>query len=702
MAKHHLYFHGFCLAAALLSFAPLHSIAQDDELDAEGRELQRRWYQCLAAKGENHPDCQRIQSQFIDLASRKLEYWRDLYRRHCSGPEAQSSYCRNLARKIKELEKERDGYVGGPQERSLFEAQRLASSGKWDDLVARLQVVPERFETHLLLGYAQLERRNWTEAWNHFSAVDRSPPSARSALSASLVKVRTVYPTAMGGLLEADLQARSGRLSDALTTLDRALQLDPHFLPAYELRGLVAIALGRYVEAAADLDKLLAAAPDRPNAIFERAMVDLLVGRFNESVTRLSGLLERHPSFFLARNARGVIYALRAEYDPALEDFEQLQRECPWLTAVRGNKTCTLLFRARGLYVADMEALAKISPKGVLGSHLTMVVADRNSMATATNMAAAAAQQLTGGNVFITSNLTGALAQSRLGRDVIYQRPTGAISSALGDSVMVDLQRFRDNGVSNVGVVGYHADGMNSALWGVRRYLNDPGQMKVSSLTGLEPGGGVNPLALPEHRENARLAQEIMQRGPQVNIFTTQNNFGLARIGEVKAYTDLNVPTFTVKSQSDLSLQLGLGLSRSGLGLSVGPKLTDRIDSVGVNNGLTSLSWQRMNRDGSSFYVTSKSTVDMMNSAGQLNEQFRQLTSNTGAANRSGVFMRLGPAKMDVKTARRTDRSLIDDSVSAEASEPPSGETPDLSYPFLIFNLAPAVPSGPAAGEAKP
>lgn len=252
---------------------------------------------------------------------------------------------------------------------------QLALAGEWEQVSAEISKMDPKNrqpQDDLLLGYASMDRKDWVKAWQCFSALDKS--GQKQALADWADNLCKANPnSAMALVFKGDALARTGRYNDAVSALNRAVEIDPKIALAYDLRGLIMITEGRLAEGARDLDKALEFNPQMANPAYERGMVDLVSGYFDGAVTRFTELLQNEPKFFLARNARGAAYFLQAEYDLALKDFDQALLDNPDLQSARNNKIFVGMVRAKGLLSSDLCAAANISPKGVLGSMIIAI-----------------------------------------------------------------------------------------------------------------------------------------------------------------------------------------------------------------------------------------------------------------------------------------------------------------------------------------
>ncbi|MCX5790384.1 MAG: tetratricopeptide repeat protein [Elusimicrobia bacterium] len=218
-------------------------------------------------------------------------------------------------------------------------------------------------------------------------AVSAGPAKSREDwLQSSLIRRAAEYET-LGEAGKAlsdldDLVARSswsvtgwtarGRLlfkqqkdADALTSLDRALLLDPKHVPARVLRGRVQAAAGRNKEALEDFNAAVKYGPDAADAFSSRGLLyEFSLGDDDKALadlTRSVQLAPRDPEAHL--NMGDVLYQ-RREYDHAVEAYDQA-------LALKGPASRVLQHRAQAHFrlgdlakaVGDLRAALEVDPK---------------------------------------------------------------------------------------------------------------------------------------------------------------------------------------------------------------------------------------------------------------------------------------------------------------------------------------------------
>jgi tetratricopeptide (TPR) repeat protein len=326
------------------------------------------------------------------------------------------------------------------------EAVHCALTGQWnrvDEMLSSIQPDQRLVEENLLLGYANVFRKDWVKAWENFRTVDKSEDKAR-LLTWAKGLCQADPTSAMAFIFLGDAHARFSHYDEAIAALNTATSIDPKFPLAFDLRGLVSIVTGNLQTATQDLDGATALDPSFANALFERGVVNILTDSLDSAIWRLSSLLEQEPSFFLARNARGVAYMLRGNYGLGLADFDSVSLQVPGFTQARTNKTCGSLLRASDIFaLADAKRVVELSPKGILGSITFIVGNDPASVQRATSRVADDIRRLKGNSPSVTDNFNDALGFARNGRDVIFQQTTPSLSNFI-EPLDRNLRRFND------------------------------------------------------------------------------------------------------------------------------------------------------------------------------------------------------------------------------------------------------------------
>lgn len=186
---------------------------------------------------------------------------------------------------------------------------------------------------------------------------------------------------AAGAIAEGRKQLAARRYTDALTTFDRAVQLDPASWVGWYYRGNTHVLLRQYAQAIPDLDRALALGPPAPRAL---GMVHLRRGWAKMSAADAAGALadfsrgiEVHPSNPVGYQYRVQLRLLTDQPQLAVPDIKVLykldakryeplaQRLAMHVTAHRGGIKLTALIRqlVRALPGWRVSGHRQLSPK---------------------------------------------------------------------------------------------------------------------------------------------------------------------------------------------------------------------------------------------------------------------------------------------------------------------------------------------------
>jgi tetratricopeptide (TPR) repeat protein len=111
----------------------------------------------------------------------------------------------------------------------------------------------------------ELEPKNYQYVFNLASAYECSLQNDKAI--AAYQRALTLQPKAEAWAHIGFMQMRNYQFDAALTSLDKAQQMDPHFLQTYNFRGILYLAKSRFDDAAAQFQRVLSAKPDDAMAI---------------------------------------------------------------------------------------------------------------------------------------------------------------------------------------------------------------------------------------------------------------------------------------------------------------------------------------------------------------------------------------------------------------------------------------------------
>jgi lipoprotein NlpI len=121
---------------------------------------------------------------------------------------------------------------------------------------------------------------------------------------------------------DAQMLAARGQIKEALTTVSKAIALDPKNYNAYALRGSLYDAQRKLEEALADYSKVIALDPEAADAYSRRGGVHFKMGHIKESIADFDKQIQLKPSDKAGHWRRGISYYYAGRYDDGRKQFE--------------------------------------------------------------------------------------------------------------------------------------------------------------------------------------------------------------------------------------------------------------------------------------------------------------------------------------------------------------------------------------------
>lgn len=115
-----------------------------------------------------------------------------------------------------------------------------------------------------------------------------------------------------------------GKHQEAIADYDKVIQLKSDYAEAYSNRGMTKNFLGRYQHAIADYDKALQLKPDYAEAYDGRGSAKNLLGRNQEAVADYNEAIRLKPDYVHAYYHRGHANATLKKYEEALADYNKV------------------------------------------------------------------------------------------------------------------------------------------------------------------------------------------------------------------------------------------------------------------------------------------------------------------------------------------------------------------------------------------
>lgn len=135
------------------------------------------------------------------------------------------------------------------------------------------------------------------------------------------------YVSKLGVMFGTDPDSLQKR-TKALAAYSRAIQIDPHFTPAYVERAELYYETKRYAEAIKDYDKVIKADPKSAGTYNDRALAESALGDSNSAIIDFNSAIENRDSLHelslkQTYENRADEYVKVKEYDRAVKDYTQ-------------------------------------------------------------------------------------------------------------------------------------------------------------------------------------------------------------------------------------------------------------------------------------------------------------------------------------------------------------------------------------------
>jgi tetratricopeptide (TPR) repeat protein len=212
----------------------------------------------------------------------------------------------------------------------------------------------------------------------HTAASTPPPPSAAPAASwmrtepVTDIETHAISSLPMGvgepenvvQLIErANVSLVYARFDEAISDLDRALELNPRDTKALTTRGYTFGMLSRHEEAISDLDRALELNPRDTEALRVRGEIYGKMERYEVAIRDLTRALELDPNDTQAFKDRGGVYDSMERYEEAIRDYTRAQRLNPSdsFSFLRRGQSYQALKRYEEA-IADLTRALELSP----------------------------------------------------------------------------------------------------------------------------------------------------------------------------------------------------------------------------------------------------------------------------------------------------------------------------------------------------
>ncbi|MBU2545036.1 tetratricopeptide repeat protein [Patescibacteria group bacterium] len=119
------------------------------------------------------------------------------------------------------------------------------------------------------------------------------------------------------------IQYISGQSTEAIVHYDRAIELSPQCVRAYNNRGGARLMLSKHAEAISDFNKAIDLAPKYVGAYHNRGNAYLDLGQYSKAILNYTCAVELDPQFVKAYFGRGFAHLALKHYDEAVSDYTQ-------------------------------------------------------------------------------------------------------------------------------------------------------------------------------------------------------------------------------------------------------------------------------------------------------------------------------------------------------------------------------------------
>ena len=136
----------------------------------------------------------------------------------------------------------------------------------------------------------------------------------------------------------ANFRVALGKHKDALADYDRAIELNPDYVEAYNNRGVAKSELGRHEAAVADYDAAIELNPDYAEAYYNRGNAKGTLGRHEAAVADYDEVIRLNPDYVEAYNNRGTATQKLGQHEAAAADYDEAIRLRPGDAVAYNNR----------------------------------------------------------------------------------------------------------------------------------------------------------------------------------------------------------------------------------------------------------------------------------------------------------------------------------------------------------------------------
>jgi tetratricopeptide (TPR) repeat protein len=133
-------------------------------------------------------------------------------------------------------------------------------------------------------------------------------------------------------------QHNLGNYERAIRNNDKAIELDPKSVAAYNNRGVDYYSLEQYERAIQDYDKAIELDPEKATAYYNRAGVYYSLEQYERAIQDTDKAIELDPQFAFAYAGRGRAYSSLGQYERAIQDFDKVDEIAPQYSGNYNNR----------------------------------------------------------------------------------------------------------------------------------------------------------------------------------------------------------------------------------------------------------------------------------------------------------------------------------------------------------------------------
>ncbi|HBP37156.1 MAG TPA: hypothetical protein DD640_00110, partial [Clostridiales bacterium] len=221
------------------------------------------------------------------------------------------------------------------------------------------EIAPDNPNSYMARAFVQMQLEHYEEALQDFEMTLKYDPRRYDALRgqgkclsmlgrdyealASFNALRREYPEDPDLYYElADVLFSAGYLDDCQEVCRKCLELDPAYVSAYVILGMVALRKNNDEKAHHLLNKAVDLEPDNPFALNELSYMVHLDGDDDRALELVDRALAESPEYADALCNKGVILYFRSEFDEAATLFDQTIKVAPDHVAAWVGKGNTL------------------------------------------------------------------------------------------------------------------------------------------------------------------------------------------------------------------------------------------------------------------------------------------------------------------------------------------------------------------------